>query len=73
LSGELASFVPPEGVLNWSVLVWEYNARWRIRRSHLPVSRDTMPKQFLPLMDDRSTYQQALTRVGDAALFAAPS
>jgi mannose-1-phosphate guanylyltransferase/mannose-6-phosphate isomerase len=36
-----------------------------------PVSRDAMPKQFLPLMGDRSTYQQALLRVaGD--LFAPP-
>ena len=32
-----------------------------------------MPKQLLPLMGDRSTYQQALMRVADAALFAAPS
>jgi mannose-1-phosphate guanylyltransferase/mannose-6-phosphate isomerase len=37
-----------------------------------PVSRDTMPKQFLPLMGDRSTYQQALLRVADEALFAPP-
>ena len=37
-----------------------------------PVSRDTMPKQFLPLMGDRSTYQQALMRVADAVLFAPP-
>jgi mannose-1-phosphate guanylyltransferase / mannose-6-phosphate isomerase len=37
-----------------------------------PVSRDTMPKQFLPLIGDRSTFQQALTRVNDPALFASP-
>jgi mannose-1-phosphate guanylyltransferase / mannose-6-phosphate isomerase len=37
-----------------------------------PVSRDTMPKQFLPLMGDHSTYQQALLRVADGALFAPP-
>jgi mannose-1-phosphate guanylyltransferase/mannose-6-phosphate isomerase len=37
-----------------------------------PASRDTMPKQFLPLVGDRSTFQQALTRVSDPALFAAP-
>lgn len=37
-----------------------------------PVSRDAMPKQFLPLVGDRSTFQQALARVGDAALFAPP-
>src|SRR5262249_27413423 len=36
-----------------------------------PVSRDAMPKQFLPLVGEKSTYQQALTRVsGD--LFAPP-
>ena len=36
-----------------------------------PVSRDAMPKQFLPLVGEKSTYQQALMRVsGD--LFAPP-
>jgi mannose-1-phosphate guanylyltransferase / mannose-6-phosphate isomerase len=37
-----------------------------------PVSRDAMPKQFLPLIGERSTYQQALLRVADPALFAPP-
>jgi mannose-1-phosphate guanylyltransferase/mannose-6-phosphate isomerase len=37
-----------------------------------PVSREAMPKQFLPLVGDRSTYQQALLRVADPDLFAAP-
>ncbi|ALK10496.1 mannose-1-phosphate guanylyltransferase/mannose-6-phosphate isomerase [Blastochloris viridis] len=37
-----------------------------------PVSRDGMPKQFLPLIGARSTYQQALARVADPALFAPP-
>jgi mannose-1-phosphate guanylyltransferase/mannose-6-phosphate isomerase len=37
-----------------------------------PVSRDAMPKQFLPLVGERSTYQQALGRVSDRALFSAP-
>jgi mannose-1-phosphate guanylyltransferase/mannose-6-phosphate isomerase len=37
-----------------------------------PVSREGMPKQFLPLVGSRSTYQQALQRVADAALFAPP-
>ncbi len=37
-----------------------------------PVSRDAMPKQFLPLVGERSTYQQALARVSDAGLFAPP-
>jgi mannose-1-phosphate guanylyltransferase/mannose-6-phosphate isomerase len=31
-----------------------------------------MPKQFLPLVGERSTYQQALARVSDAELFAPP-
>src|ERR671925_1738542 len=35
-----------------------------------PVSRDAYPKQFLPLVVERSTYQQALLRVADRALFA---
>jgi mannose-1-phosphate guanylyltransferase/mannose-6-phosphate isomerase len=37
-----------------------------------PVSRDAMPKQFLPLVGPRSTYQQALARVSSPELFAAP-
>src|SRR5215472_17926470 len=37
-----------------------------------PVSRDAMPKQFLPLVGERSTYQQALLRVNNADLFAPP-
>jgi mannose-1-phosphate guanylyltransferase/mannose-6-phosphate isomerase len=30
-----------------------------------PVSRDALPKQFLPLVGDRSTYQETLLRVAD--------
>ncbi|HEY7231051.1 MAG TPA: mannose-1-phosphate guanylyltransferase/mannose-6-phosphate isomerase [Pseudolabrys sp.] len=30
-----------------------------------PVSRDALPKQFLPLIGDRSTYQETLLRVQD--------
>ena len=37
-----------------------------------PVSRDAMPKQFLPLVGDKSTYQQALERVANRELFAQP-
>jgi mannose-1-phosphate guanylyltransferase / mannose-6-phosphate isomerase len=37
-----------------------------------PVSRDAMPKQFLPLVGEKSTYQQALMRVSAADLFAPP-
>jgi mannose-1-phosphate guanylyltransferase/mannose-6-phosphate isomerase len=37
-----------------------------------PVSRDAMPKQFLPLVGDRSSYQQALLRVNDPEAFAPP-
>lgn len=36
-----------------------------------PVSRDALPKQFLPLVGDQTTYQQALLRVTDA-LFGRP-
>ncbi len=36
-----------------------------------PVSRDALPKQFLPLIGDRSTYQETLLRVRDA-MFAPP-
>jgi mannose-1-phosphate guanylyltransferase/mannose-6-phosphate isomerase len=31
-----------------------------------PVSRDALPKQFLPLIGERSTYQETLLRVRDA-------
>jgi mannose-1-phosphate guanylyltransferase/mannose-6-phosphate isomerase len=37
-----------------------------------PVSRDSMPKQFLPLVGELSTYQQALERLDDPDLFASP-
>ena len=37
-----------------------------------PVSRDALPKQFLPLVGNLSTYQQTLLRVADRALFAPP-
>jgi mannose-1-phosphate guanylyltransferase/mannose-6-phosphate isomerase len=36
-----------------------------------PVSRDALPKQFLPLIGDTSTYQQTLLRVQDP-MFAPP-
>jgi mannose-1-phosphate guanylyltransferase len=36
-----------------------------------PVSRDALPKQFLPLVGDRSTYQETLLRVRNP-MFAAP-
>ena len=37
-----------------------------------PVSRDALPKQFLPLVGERSTYQDTLVRVSDPSLFAPP-
>src|SRR3954465_4822605 len=37
-----------------------------------PVSRDALPKQFLPLVGERSTYQDTLLRVGESSLFAPP-
>ena len=37
-----------------------------------PVSRDALPKQFLPLIGKRSTYQETLLRVTDAELFGPP-
>ena len=37
-----------------------------------PVSRDALPKQFLPLVGERSTYQDTLLRVSAGELFAAP-
>jgi mannose-1-phosphate guanylyltransferase/mannose-6-phosphate isomerase len=37
-----------------------------------PVSRDALPKQFLPLIGDRSTYQETLLRVSDPEMFTTP-
>jgi mannose-1-phosphate guanylyltransferase / mannose-6-phosphate isomerase len=37
-----------------------------------PVSRDALPKQFLPLVGQRSTYQDTLQRVAADDLFAPP-
>jgi mannose-1-phosphate guanylyltransferase/mannose-6-phosphate isomerase len=37
-----------------------------------PLSRDALPKQFLPLIGPRSTYQETLLRVADRKIFAAP-
>jgi len=34
-----------------------------------PVSRDTMPKQFIPLLGQDSTFQRAMRLVSDAAVF----
>src|SRR5690242_16213092 len=36
-----------------------------------PVSRDALPKQFLPLVGDKSTYQETLLRV-QVPIFAQP-
>src|SRR5436190_16634687 len=37
-----------------------------------PVSRESMPKQFVPLVGSGSTFQQVLARVNDADLFTRP-
>src|SRR5258705_13920311 len=37
-----------------------------------PVSRESMPKQFVPLIGPRSTFQQVIERVSDPALFGRP-
>ena len=37
-----------------------------------PVSRESMPKQFVPLIDERSTFQQVLGRIADVELFDRP-
>ena len=37
-----------------------------------PVSRDALPKQFLPFVGDHSSYQETLRRVADPTLFAPP-
>ena len=37
-----------------------------------PVSRESMPKQFVPLVGQESTFQQVLARITDPELFARP-
>jgi mannose-1-phosphate guanylyltransferase / mannose-6-phosphate isomerase len=37
-----------------------------------PVSRESMPKQFVPIVGSTSTFQQVLARVNSAELFARP-
>lgn len=37
-----------------------------------PLSRESMPKQFVPLLGARSTFQQTLMRVTDKSLFGRP-
>jgi mannose-1-phosphate guanylyltransferase/mannose-6-phosphate isomerase len=37
-----------------------------------PVSRESMPKQFVPLVGERSTFQQTLDRIGADAMFDRP-
>ena len=37
-----------------------------------PLSRESMPKQFVPLLGKQSTFQQTLTRVADDTLFGRP-
>src|SRR5262245_35589994 len=37
-----------------------------------PISRESMPKQFVPLVGQRSTFQQVMERVSDPSLFSRP-
>src|SRR5262245_52088077 len=37
-----------------------------------PLSRESMPKQFVPLLGKQSTFQQTLLRVADKSLFSRP-
>src|SRR5438445_12100091 len=37
-----------------------------------PASRESMPKQFVPLIGQASTFQQVLARITDPELFARP-
>lgn len=37
-----------------------------------PVSRESLPKQFVPLVGQRSTFQQVVERISDPALFGRP-
>jgi mannose-1-phosphate guanylyltransferase / mannose-6-phosphate isomerase len=37
-----------------------------------PVSRESMPKQFVPLVEERTTFQQVLGRIRDVTIFGRP-
>ena len=37
-----------------------------------PESRESLPKQFIPLIGDRSTFQSVVELVGDRAIFEPP-
>ena len=37
-----------------------------------PLSRESMPKQFVPLLGKQSTFHQTLLRVADRSLFGRP-
>src|SRR5436190_17963919 len=37
-----------------------------------PVSRESMPKQFVPLIGEGSSFQQVMARISDPELFARP-
>jgi mannose-1-phosphate guanylyltransferase/mannose-6-phosphate isomerase len=37
-----------------------------------PISRESMPKQFVPLVGEGTTFQQVMARVSDPSLFARP-
>ena len=37
-----------------------------------PVSRESMPKQFVPIIGEDSTFQQVIARVSDPELFSRP-
>ena len=37
-----------------------------------PASRESMPKQFMPLLGERSSFQETLLRVADPAVFGRP-
>src|SRR5476649_973058 len=37
-----------------------------------PLSRESMPKQFVPLLGKQSTFQQTLERIADRGLFGKP-
>ena len=37
-----------------------------------PESRESLPKQFIPLVGDRSTFQSIVSLLGDRTIFAPP-
>ncbi|HHS89167.1 MAG TPA: hypothetical protein ENJ26_02235, partial [Rhodobacteraceae bacterium] len=63
----VSHFKPDEGILIVPVILGG-----GIGSRLWPVSQETVPKQFIPLIDERSTFQETLLRVSNTDIFEPP-